>query len=300
MKTIDINVKMYRVVDDAAFLVKVEYMDKYAEEHTGLMLVDSCCNDNILSSVMEQSLGLLSRREGETTEILTLCNEIVTNDNINFSFVLGGEMFHEVFCVNNNDTLPQYVWDMPIIGVIGNSFMKKYRLAMDYSDFSLHTSSINPEKLKISDCDYFFPMEIGFKYYNCPVVSMKLNGKEIVALADTGATNNIIVSQTVSGSSASALYLGIKDTIHGHCNSVEADDAIIPFELVTVVESGVKEKSYKDLFKVVVPYIYGRDDVDDDGNPLPPVEAAIGSQFMARESWILDFGVEIIYKKKVG
>lgn len=34
-------------------------------------------------------------------------------------------------------------------------------------------------------------------------------------------------------------------------------------------------------------------------NQLPPIELLLGSSFMANESWVLDFGAKIIYKKKI-
>ena len=57
---------------------------------------------------------------------------------------------------------------------------------------------------------------------------------------------------------------------------------------------------HRSLFKVIPHYIYNlpQDSCDKDGEPLPPVEAVICSPFMAKEGWILDFGAEIIYRRK--
>jgi len=37
---------------------------------------------------------------------------------------------------------------------------------------------------------------------------------------------------------------------------------------------------------------------DENGNELPPIVSLIGSPFMSRENWVLDFGARIIYKRK--
>jgi hypothetical protein len=37
---------------------------------------------------------------------------------------------------------------------------------------------------------------------------------------------------------------------------------------------------------------------DANGKQLPPIEALISSSFMAKQGWVLDFGAEIIYRRK--
>lgn len=37
---------------------------------------------------------------------------------------------------------------------------------------------------------------------------------------------------------------------------------------------------------------------DEKGEPLPPIEGLISSEFMAQQGWVLDFGAQIIYKPK--
>ena len=45
----NINVEICRVEGDLAPFVKVDYVDKNADEHTGLMLLDSGSNINMTS-----------------------------------------------------------------------------------------------------------------------------------------------------------------------------------------------------------------------------------------------------------
>ncbi len=65
-KESNIREGMFRVVGDFAPFVKVDYMDKDAQEHTGLMLLDSGSASNVLSSEMAERLGTLSKVEDET------------------------------------------------------------------------------------------------------------------------------------------------------------------------------------------------------------------------------------------
>lgn len=46
-------------------------------------------------------------------------------------------------------------------------------------------------------------------------------------------------------------------------------------------------------------YIWSqKDKSDDEKDQIPPIEAILSSSFMANEGWVLDFGAQIIYKKK--
>lgn len=295
----DIRVEMTRVEDNVVALVKVDYMDKNAKEHTGLMMLDSGSNNNILSCTMAKHIGQLCHLE-ESEEILTITGDIVTLRTIRFSFALGGKYFHEVFCVNDN-RLPQIDGDCPIIGILGINFMQQYGLAIDYSNFTFHTSDVRPDNLKVSDCDFFFPMEIGLKYYGLPIMRMGQGEKEIVAIADTGSTNNMIAEQSLSNNSFHCEYLDSMDIIRGLSNTVETKDAIVKFDLLSLRGTEESAIEYKDIFKVHSQYFIETDvdDCDEDGVQVPPVAALIGSPFMAKEGGVLDFGANIIYKRKV-
>ena len=50
----DIRVEMVRMEGDVAPFVQVDYMDKDAQDHTGLMLLDSGSTVNVLSSEMAE------------------------------------------------------------------------------------------------------------------------------------------------------------------------------------------------------------------------------------------------------
>lgn len=296
-----INVKMFRIVGDYAPIVTVSYMDKDAIEHSALMIIDSCSTDNILTAEMANYIGVLCRKD-KTVDIVTSSNTIITSDCVDFSFAFGGVQFHEYFYIGDHH-LPHIAGELPLVGIIGNKFMLKHGLVIDYSDFTIHTSNVSPDNLTISDCDFFIPMGIGLEYYGLPVLPMIQGGNQIITLADSGASFNIIAKKTLDDNGFDCQYLKRTDSIAGIAGTeTEAEDANVNFKLLTLVEgeASMNEISHRSLFKVIPHYIYNlpQGSCDKDGEPLPPVEAVICSPFMAKEGWILDFGAEIIYRRK--
>lgn len=295
----NIRVEMIRMSDNFVPFVKVDYIDKDAKEHTGLMLVDSGTNDSILAGEIAD-LCLLKKKDDEVNRIRTVSGEFMETNKVEFSFVLGSRQICEVFYLYedfHNSVLP----DMSIIGIIGINLLCKLGLVIDYTEGFLHTSTVNPSNLTIADCDYFFPLEIGLNCYGLPVVAIRQNDADLVMLADTGATNNVIAIQSLNENGFKHSYLGCKDSITGLNGGVEVDQAIVDFNLLTLDENNDEaETSHHDLFMVMPCYIIQSDEAgyDENGEPLPPVEGLISSEFMAQQGWALDFGARIIYKRK--
>lgn len=128
---------------------------------------------------------------------------------------------------------------------------------------------------------------------------MKLNGKEIVALADSGASNNMVAIQSLADSHIPFHFLGNGDNIVGMNGDVETQMGEIPFSLVTASGDGEKELKRTARFMISPDYIWSqKDKSDDEKDQIPPIEAILSSSFMANEGWVLDFGAQIIYKKK--
>lgn len=62
----DFRVQMIRVMDDLAPFVEVGYVDQDANEHTALMVVDSCSNKNVLFGSRAERNGVVLQREEGT------------------------------------------------------------------------------------------------------------------------------------------------------------------------------------------------------------------------------------------
>lgn len=294
----DIRVEMIRMEGDLAPFVEVDYVDKYAQEHTGLMLLDSGSTANILSPEVADGIGELCKIMDGIT-ISSISQEIMDLNQVRFSFVLGGNQFHETFCISNNP-LPITVKGMTVIGLLGNQFLQQHRLVIDYNDYVLHTSEINPNNLSISDCAFFFPMEIGLKFYGLPVLSVVQNGVELVTLVDTGSTSNMIANQALLDNKFKCKRLKGKDVMTGVTGQVDVDDAKVWFNMLTLEDNNVGELSRCAHFKVLPFSVFTLPDgtCDSNGEQLPPIEVLLGSPFMAKERWTLDFGAKIMYKLK--
>ena len=296
----NIRVQMIRMIDNFVPYVKVDYMDKDAKEHTGLMLVDSGTDNSILAGEIAE-LCILKKDDGNVNRVRTISGDIVETTKVEFSFVLGNHQLQDDFflCdVFHNMALN----DKSIIGIIGTNFLRNHNLVIDYADGSLHTSNANPSNLVIADCDYFFPLEIGFNYYGLPVVAIRQNGTDLVMVADTGATDNMIAVQSLRDNGFKYSYLDSKDIVSGLNGDIEVDQATVDFNLLTLDENNnANEVSHNNLFKVSPNFLIPSDELgrDKNGEPLPPIEGLISSEFMAKQGWVLDFGAGIIYKKKI-
>lgn len=296
------SVKMYRVVGDLAPIVRVDYVDKDAHEHSALMILDSCSTVNVLSPEIANCIGILNKKDHENEDIITSTNTVVSLNGSDFSFAFSGVQFHEPFCINNH-RLPHIKGELPLIGILGNKFMLKHRLVIDYSDFTIHNSNANSENLAISDCDLFVPMGYGLVYYGIPLLAMIQGEKQIFTMADTGASFNVIAKRTINDNGFEYQYKGETDSISGLGGSeTEAENAIVRFKLETMKagDGTFDDISYNSQFKVIphYPYTLPEGSCDKNGLPLPPVEAIISSPFMAKEGWVLDFGADVVYKRK--
>jgi hypothetical protein len=146
-------------------------------------------------------------------------------------------------------------------------------------------------------------MGYGLVYYGIPLLAMIQGEKQIFTMADTGASFNVIAKQTINVNGFEYQYMGETDSISGLCGSeTEAENAIVRFKLETMKggDGAFDDISYNSQFKVIphYPYTLPQGSSDKNGLLLPPVEAIISSPFMAKEGWVLDFGADIVYKRK--
>lgn len=220
--------EMYRVENDLTVLVKVDFLDIEAQEHSALMLVDSGSNSSVLLSNVMANVGNLQKTDEEQSEILTTSGDRISANHVQFPFYMGGVQFVESFNLCEG-ALPRIAGSLPIIGILGIDFLLSHSLVIDYSNFSLHTSKINHENFSISDCDFFFPMEIGLNNYGLPVLCMCQNNWEITVLADTGASDNLLSALTLVDNGFHCDYTEETDSIEGLSGKTSARKASMKF-----------------------------------------------------------------------
>lgn len=291
----NINVKMYRVVDDLNPFIKVGYVDKDAEEHTGLMMLDSGSNVNFLTADVAEHIGDLCWHEDKEMEITDGIGEVIVSDYVHFSFVFGGKQFREDFGIKDNCDLG-CVEDLPIIGLLGVTFMQQYGLVIDYSNFTVHTSDIHLTGLYANECDFLFPMEIGLKNYGVPVLAIHHDDTDVAVIADTGSSTNVVSTQCISQCCMKCDYSDETDTLRGLKGCAEGKWAKVYFHLLTLRDKGAEGIPFYDSFIVInhsvaEGYEFGI-------NQHQSIEGLIGSPFMAKQGWILDFAQKVIYKRK--
>ena len=294
------SVQMFRVENDWAPFVKVGYVDQDAVEHTALMVVDSCSTHSVLFGSYVAKCGLLVEEENDSMEVIGLGDAKESLGLVKWSFIFGGKRFEETFGVREGDfSFPSEIGGIPFIGILGNMFLQRYRLAIDYSDHTIHTSNVTRADLPITDCDFFFPMEIGLEKYGIPVLAIRQNGVDVVALADTGANGNIIALQSVEECGFDCQFSDSTEKLSGIIGDSEGRDATMKFSLLTLTEKGIEGVPFESSFKVTPHYVLEpeEDQCDEDGEQLPPIEGIIGSPFMGKEGWVLDFGINYIYKR---
>ena len=298
-KNQNLNVEMYRVVDDLAPFVKVGYMDKNAEEHSGLMMLDSGSEKNYLTDEVARHFSNRKRRTNPKTRTMDCTGEVLPVDLAHFSFILGGIQFCDDFGVNRDINFG-CVGDIPIIGLLGVKFMQKHGLVIDYSNFTVHSSDLFITDLIQSECDFIFPMGIGLDYYGVPVLAIHKNGTntDAVAVADTGSMANLISTQCISLCNIKCAYKDGEDSMSGlKGNSEKCKCADMQFDLLTLQKDGCYGSvSFQDSFMVIDHSIAEAHLFSEQLEQN--IEGFIGSPFMAKQGWTLDFAEKVIYKRK--
>lgn len=291
----NINVEMYRVVDDLNPFIKVYFMDKDAEEHSALMMLDSGSNVNMLTSDAARYIGDLCRYDDTGMDITDSVGEIIVADYVHFSFSFGGKQFNEDFGIKEDCHLGN-VEELPIIGLLGCGFMQKHGLVIDYGNFTIHTSDVHLTGLCASECDFIFPMEIGLKTYGVPVLAIHNEEHDAAVMADTGSTANVVSTQCISQCKLKCDFTNEMDTMNGLKGVTEGQWADVNFLLLTLREKGAEGVLFYDSFMVInhpiaEGYVFNE-------NLHQPIEGLIGSPFMAKQGWTLDFAQKVIYKRK--
>ena len=118
-----VNVEMYRVVDDLNPFIKVYFVDRDAEEHSALMMLDSGSNVNMLTSEAARYIGDLCRYDDAGMDITDSVGEKIEADYVHFSFSFGGKQFNDDFGIKDDCHLGS-VEHLPIIGILGCEFMQ--------------------------------------------------------------------------------------------------------------------------------------------------------------------------------
>ena len=299
-----IDVEFCKVGNDAAAFVEVAYTGKNKRSYRGLMMLDTGSNINVVFGKMAEDVELVLNPENEKVneEVVGIRGTMEQMTQVCFPFTMGGDCFNEPFVLMNQRMDEMVVGELPVLGVLGNMFLQRYKLVVDYAEHSLHTSTIVPKYFAIEECEYFYPMYLGLKYYGVPVVFVKKKegDGDVVTLIDTGSADNMTSHVAVERYGLPYSMGDETFDLTGTGSSVTARKGKVEFCVMSFAsETQSSMNTYNDDFMVVEqPVLLKIEGKDEDGDDLPPVEMLLGSVFLGREGWVLDFGVQAMYKRR--
>ena len=292
------NVSFYKVdEDDVMPFVEIKFKGKDGKTCSALMLMDSGSNVNALSTEMRSFIDENDWLPDESEKVVSLDNEEIEHPCAKFQFEMGGYIFNEKCLVFNNLHVMQ-IGDRMFIGIIGTRFMQKYHLAIDFRKMSVHTSDMTMEDLHKQGGDFIIPMEYGLKHYNGPILKIRGDKRDAIAFLDTGS-DGLTVSQTAIEECGLTYKItsDVQSVLGGNGN-VDAKECILNFRIADHLGNDIDNTYYKEE-AIIVPHSFDvleDGECDDEGKLLSPLEGMIGTPFIAKQKWILDFTAKAIYK----
>ena len=294
-----IRVNFERMSEELGIFVKVVFMDVEGNVLGGVMLIDtgSCQNFLFVRDINGNRL-IVNKEDGADTNS-AVSDGTSLSDAIPFYFEMGKHQFQEPFYrAYSSKGFPETIGEYPFIGIIGNAFLQKHHLAVDYSDNTLHTSKIKIENYSDSDYDVFFLIKKGIKIFSLPVLQIKYRGKGYAALVSSGSASNLITSLEVKDEDVFIIPTDVESSAETKVNEVE--EACLQFIVPTRTGSTHKDVSYKELFKLAPQGQIGieKGNVYMKGENNLSFSILLGSNFMDAEGWVVDFGAMVIYRLK--
>lgn len=277
------------------------FQDKENRTFECYMLIDTGSHNNIIFGAMKDLLPEECFQKGETTKIKTLFRTF-DNTNAKMSFILQNRQFTEDFSLCETNHLN--VGTRIVVGILGICFLLKHGLTLDYSNLMLHNFKSNEEEI-LANTDYTLDMNMGLTTYGLPILVILKGQNAILALADSGANMNSITRKALSDLNCEYKMLENKRTLSAF-NIFKVVDNIEMSYTLCYSSDMKKSVDYKDIFSVVdidhflsiIEEVGKKVLIPNTNEEIPPIEANIGSDFMSREGWILDFKKWGIFKPK--
>ena len=291
-----INTK-FMVEGDSLPFVGIKFKGMDGKIHSALMLMDTGSNFNILAAEMKVLIGKNDWLDERLDGAVNVANEVSELTQAMFNFEMDGQPFQEQFAFVDGQHLMQ-INDMMFVGVLGNSFMQKYRLAIDYANMTVHTSNVTAEELNNGKYEFVIPIEYGLKHYNTPILHIKGKKHSAVAVVDTGCDDFTITQRAVDECGMDYHLTGNILNVAGPNGIVEGQECVLNFSLTDHKGNRIGKQSFEETVEIIptIPNVLEDGECDKDGNLLPPVDGMIGSPFMAKQKWVIDFGVRAMYK----
>ena len=276
--------------------IEIQIMGMDGKKHSALMLMDTGSNFNILAAEMKVLIGKNDWLEERLDRAVNVANEVSELTQAMFNFEMDGQPFQEQFAFVDGQHLMQ-INDMMFVGVLGNSFMQKYRLAIDYANMTVHTSNVTAEELNNGKYEFVIPIQYGLKHYNTPILHIKGEKHSAVAVVDTGCDEFTITQRAIDECGLSPYITGNTVEVTGSNGSVDGQECVLNFSLTDHKGNRIGKQSFEETVEIIptIPNVLEDGECDEDGKLLPPVDGMIGSPFMAKQKWTIDFGEGAIF-----
>ena len=293
----NINAKMIKVDEDVLPFVEIKFKGIDGKIYSALMLMDTGSNFNILATEMKVLIGKDDWLEESLDGVVNVANEVSELSQAKFKFEMDNQQFQEQFAFVDGQHLIQ-IDDMMFVGILGNRFMQKYRLAIDYANMTVHTSNVTAEELNNGKYEFVIPIQYGLKHYNTPILHIKGEKHSAVAVVDTGCDEFTITQRAIDECGISHQITGNTVEVTGSNGSVDGQECVLNFSLTDHKGNRIGKQSFEETVEIIptIPNVLEDGECDEDGKLLPPVDGMIGSPFIAKQKWILDFGEVAIYK----
>lgn len=294
------NLSFYKVDEECILpFIEINFKGKDSKIYSAIMLMDTGSNINAITTEMRVFIDDADWLPEESDEVVSLDNKDIVHSCANFHFLMGGYIFQEKFLIFDDMHVMQF-GDRKFVGILGTRFMQQYHLVIDYELMSVRQSDLTMEALQKKRCDFIIPMEYGLKYYNCPILKIRGEKSDAIVLVDTGCDNFSISQNAIEECRLSYKIIADVQSLIGGNGIVDAKMCELDFRLADHLGNDIDTDSFKEEV-YVLPHSYNfteDGECDDDGNLLSTIEGMVGSPFMAKQKWVLDFCVKVIYKLK--
>lgn len=299
MEETTFEAKLCGVSDVKLPFVKAAFRAKDGNVYMGVMLIDTCSTCCVLNKSVLPFLDASQLKAGVGMTIDTAGAVRSDCQEVELEFKMGNRVFANTFYVN--DTMDFDHMFTSFIGIIGNQFLMKHSLTLDYSKETLRSSS--DFSGDDSHYEFFFPMHFGLEHYGLPVVVLGDMGRRFVMMADSGSNDTVLTKHALD---EAGLTLEATDETGSLTwfNAKEEGTTIGKVHLSLLSLGGKADEPkvcrYHDTIQVVHGHKYIMDDpTTPDGESSLPISGMLSSNFMLEHKWVLDFAHGVMYSLKV-
>ena len=238
----------------------------------GYFYVDTGASISIIDNNLVKSTG----------EDSSFCALGANDNNSQLSIVdfhIGKVAYRMNFHAVDKKLIPQEEGKV-IVGILGIDFLKKNKCIIDFKKSALYINikKENPKKT----------IEINYDESGIPLIMINGGKGPMPCLLDTGSDSNIMSQGALVNGSFTFSLTNKTDLLYGLGYKIKSTSAVVCF-----FNEGMGDGHFEEEFQIPT----------DEANAMlnigknKKVEIIIGSNFMKKNQWVLDFANSIIYRK---